>query len=700
MDILPEDGTLKDVKEVKEVKEGKEANEIKEVKEVKQAKEPNDDNDVVKGVKEPRKMPRRRREQDKQESHVVVGTTAGRPKLPKADTKKLRKKLLEFEQENQSLAKAITDKNQEISALKRSVDSLNEVLNSVPIDELRCNSSIAGSKILELSKKNRQMRAELEQLKNRVNKKDMQIEKLEKELKTNEEKLAVNGELLKKGNATDELHAKVNSMQQKIFETRNKNTELQNQLKLAQKCLQHEVGENVNINLLANNLNQATWRGRAQQIIALQQKVQELKARLESFENGVERADYMPITLGSDTDLASNSGTKMTPRSIKHQTMNSPGRGGSTASLGGGDAGVASFDRFTPGVRKSEILHRAKVEGLEKQIAALQAQLEEQSKRTLALKVRNKTLNDEMTKYKARATELEEQSDGSGMSASALSEKLKAQRNQYESRLEDMRSDVIRIAEERDIAKRQMEELSGMNLELETELKQKEHDITGLQEMIKKLETDLRAVTGGFLFSCREFRKEEFVGILDALEVEKNQMMLMNKTLHERLEAERVKNDAANDQLSKQKTRIARLEVKIRDLEKDLDVQNDRKKRSQRINDYANALGRTPLTGSISSFSFDNQSQYTSASSLNSLSAAGEPKIEDMKNQLELANEKITMLTEKLDYLAAEKRADAKFFEETMFNSKNIILDTILGSRDGPDPKVDVLAEVTTADSV
>ncbi|XP_034481078.1 coiled-coil domain-containing protein 13 [Drosophila innubila] len=696
MDILPEVGTVNEVKELKELKEVKEINEVKETK---QEGDQKDDSDVVKMVKEPRKMPRRKREQDKQEIHVVVGTTAGRPKPPKADTKKLRKKLLEFEQENQSLAKAITDKNQEISALKRSVDSLNEVLNSVPIDELRCNSSIAGSKILELSKKNRQMRAELEQLKNRVCKKDMHIEKLEKELKTNEEKLAVNGELLKKGNATDELHAKINSMQQKIFETRNKNTELQNQLKLAQKCLQHEIGENVNINLLANNLNQATWRGRAQQIISLQQKVQELKARLESFENGAERVDYMPITLGSDMDLASNSGTKMTPRSVK-QSINSPGRGSTTASLGGGDAGVASFDRFTPGVRKSEILHRAKVEGLEKQIAALQAQLEEQGKRLLALKVRNKTLNDEMTKYKARATELEEQSDGSGLNASTLSEKLKTQRGQYESRLEDMRNDVIRISEERDIAKRQMEELSGMNLELETELKQKEHCITGLQEMIKKLETDLRAVTGGFLFSCREFRKEEFVGILDALEVEKNQMMLMNKTLDERLEAERVKNDAANDQIAKQKTRIARLEVKVRDLEKDLDVQTDRKKRSQRINDYANALGRTPLTGSISSFSFDNQSQYTSATSLNSLTATGEPKIEDMKNQLELANEKITMLTEKLDYLSAEKRADAKFFEETMFNSKNIILDTILGSRIGSDPKVDILPEVTTSDSV
>ncbi|KAH8415524.1 hypothetical protein KR222_001864, partial [Zaprionus bogoriensis] len=642
------------------------------------------------GVKLARKLPRRKHEQDKPELHVVVGTAAGRPKAPKAETKKLRKKLMEFEQENQTLSQAINDKNQEICALKRSVDSLNEVLNSVPIDELRCNSSIAGSKILELSKKNRQMRAELEQFKNRMCKKDMVIEKLEKDLKLNEEKLAANAEVLKKGSGGEDLQAKINSMQQKLFETRNKNTELQTQLKLAQKCLQHETGENVNINILANNLNQATWRGRAQQILSLQQKLQELKARVESYENGAppERAEFVPIALGSELDLSNNGGnsSRATPRGTSTTTstkqLPSPGRAGTTASLGGGDAGVATFDRFTPGVRKSEILHRAKVETLEKEIMALQGQLDDQRTRTLALKVRNKTLNEEMLKYKMRATELEEQSDYSGVNASTLSEKLKTQRTQYETRLDDMRNEVVRITEERDIVRRQMDELSGMNLELENDIKQKEACIRGLEDMIKKLETDLRAVTGGFLFSCREFRKEEFVGILDALEVEKNQLMLMNKSLHERLETERTKNETSTDQISKQKTRISRLEVKVRDLEKDLDVQNDRKKRSQRINEYANALGRTPLTGSISSFSFENQSNYQSASSLNLLANGGESKVEDMKNKLELANEKIAMLNEKLDYITAEKIADAKFFEETMLNSKNIILDTILGSRD------------------
>lgn len=144
---------------------------------------------------------------------------------------------------------------------------------------------------------------------------------------------------------------------------------------------------------------------------------------------------------------------------------------------------------------------------MEKEIAALQTQLDEQRSRNLALKVRNKTLNEDMLKYKTRLNELEEMSDCNGVNANTMNDKLNRQRIQYETRLEDMRIDVLRMGEERDTAKRQMEELSGMNLELETVLKQKDCDIQGLQDMVKKLETDLRAVTGGFLFSCREFRK-------------------------------------------------------------------------------------------------------------------------------------------------------------------------------------------------
>ncbi|KAH8303550.1 hypothetical protein KR018_002582, partial [Drosophila ironensis] len=643
---------------------------------------------------------RRHEHQPLAAAHVVVASSAGKPKQPRPESKKLRRKLVEYEQENQTLSQAIQDKNQEITALKKSVDSLNDVLNSVPIDELRCNSSIASAKILELSKKNRQMRAELEQTKSRLGKRDSQIEKLERELRGQEAKLNAHQEVIKRGTSAEDLQSKINSMQQKLFETRNKNTELQTQLKLAQKCLQHEIGGDAcNINILANNLNQANWRGRAQQIITLTQKVQELKDRLSGYEErAAERAEYAaPMGVGADLDVAPGS-SRSAPGSHGHMGAGDGGGGGVGVGVGVG-SGTATFDRFTPGVRKSEILHRAKVEALEKEIMGLQAQLEDQRGKTLAQKVRNKTLNDELIKHKMRSTELEEQTDFNGLNMTTMTEKLNRQRHQYEARLDDMRADIIRVTEERDISRRQMEELSGMHLELEAAIKQKDNAMQSLQEMVKKLELDLRAISGGFLFSCREFRKvgisirctdichltcdsqEEFVGILDALEVEKNQLMLQNKTLTERLDAERAKSENALEQNVKLKTRVCRLEAKIRELEKELDVQSDKKKRTQRMADYASSLSRTSLTGSISSFSFDNQ--FQSNATLNSAGVTEEPRIEELKNKLELAQEKITMLTEKLDYVTEEKRADAKFFEETLNNSKAIILDTIMANRVG-----------------
>lgn len=105
-----------------------------------------------------------------------------KPEKKKSESKKLKKKLNEIEEQNESLSKLINDKNSEILELKKSVNSLNEVINSVPINELRYNSSIASAKLLELSKKNRQLRAELETTKNRLSRKEQLVLKLEKEL--------------------------------------------------------------------------------------------------------------------------------------------------------------------------------------------------------------------------------------------------------------------------------------------------------------------------------------------------------------------------------------------------------------------------------------------------------------------------------------------------------------------------------------
>ncbi|XP_053955648.1 coiled-coil domain-containing protein 13 [Anastrepha ludens] len=586
------------------------------------------------------------------------------PKVP------LKQKLIEVSEENQNLSNSITAKNAEISDLKRSIQCLNEVLNSVPIDELRCNSSIASSKLLELSKKNRVLRAELETTKNQVSKKDVQIKKLERELKHAEDRLH-NGVAETHKDPSDELRAKLSTVQQKLFETRNKNTELQNQLKLAQKCLQQEIGEHFNLTTLNSQAQNFNWRGRAQQILHLQQKVHELKERLDMVDRHT--IDGRPIAFGNDGTITKSSGDRSLSHEEARETLN---------------ASTTSFDRYNTVVRKTEILHRAKVEGLEKEIATLKAQLEEQRGKVLALKVRNKTLNEDVLRFKIKANTLEVQTDYNGLNLTNMNEKMNVQRYQYENRLEEMTrqlNDLKRIHKEGEFR----EEEIRLKLEnMENLIQNKDTHIDELNQNIAHLETDLKALAGDFLFSCRELRKEEFITILDSLEAEKNELLKHNKILVMRSEQDRVKNEALHDQVAKQKVRISRLESRIRELEKETEIHSERKKRTQRIADYVNSMSSV---SSIGTFVFEN----TSLSNLSNTEGDDmtPAQIYQMRHELEYAKEKLTYLTEKVMHLQEEKENDARAFADIISSSKSVVLETILGNRSNATLSVQINTE-------
>uniref|UniRef100_A0A1B0G371 Coiled-coil domain-containing protein 13 n=1 Tax=Glossina morsitans morsitans TaxID=37546 RepID=A0A1B0G371_GLOMM len=589
----------------------------------------------------------------------------------KLETKKLRKKLVEIEEQNETLANTILEKNQEISELRKSVNSLNDVLNSVPIEELRCNSSIASTKLLEL-------RVNWKTQKIRLTKKDIQIQMLERDVKTNQDKFHQDAELLKKGTATplEELQSKCNVLQQKLFETRNRNIELHNQLKLAQKCLQQEIGEHVNINILANHSNGSNWRGRAQQILHLQQKVQELKERLEVSEspfnpNKTFSSPSVPETQDSNGSVSEGAESTATPTSTPAPSVMS------NLSLG-------FYER--PTVRRTELQHRLKVEGLEKEIANLKSQLEEQRGKILALKVRNKTLNDEILRYKMKTNSLEEQTDFNTINVATMNDKLNQQKFLYEKRIDELHREVSIVVKQREQAELKEEHMQRKYEEIKLLMNGKDEYIEELKAVVKKLETDLKAVCGEYLFSCRELRKEEFITILDALESEKNYLVQHNKTLNERIDQERHKNENLQDLLSKQKVRIARLEVKLRDMEKEHDVHHERRKRTQRISDYSNNLNNFSSATSISSLTFENTA-LNSAKTISNFSINTNDindtndNMSDLKNRLELASEKITMLKEKLDHVTAEKENDFKIFEKIINNSKTHILESILAQR-------------------
>lgn len=117
---------------------------------------------------------------------------------------------------------------------------------------------------------------------------------------------------------------------------------------------------------------------------------------------------------------------------------------------------------------------------------------------------------------------------------------------------------------------------------------------------------------------------------MDSLEAEKNSLLDINKKLNERLTLERSKNDAISEQVSKQKIRISRLESKVRDLERELEIQTEKKKRSQRIAEYTTSLSTVGSSSSLGSFIFENSSLIAPA---NHNLAHPEENLNDLKNR-------------------------------------------------------------------
>ncbi|NXV88240.1 CCD13 protein, partial [Calonectris borealis] len=74
------------------------------------------------------------------------------------------------------------------------------------------------------------------------------------------------------------LQEKLTTANFKVMEYRNQLQSAKQELKMTQKLLANEVGEDVNIQSLLTN--SGSWRGRAQQILVLQSKVRELENQL------------------------------------------------------------------------------------------------------------------------------------------------------------------------------------------------------------------------------------------------------------------------------------------------------------------------------------------------------------------------------------------------------------------------------------
>ncbi|XP_062459977.1 coiled-coil domain-containing protein 13 isoform X4 [Pezoporus occidentalis] len=213
---------------------------------------------------------------------------AGRPlnedggkRCLEVENKQLQDQLREVRDENCRLYKLLTDKDFEIKQLQKKIQEDRLALTGAS----GLAGDVAATKIVELAKKNREITAEAETEKAKVKQLNNKVKELERELQTAVEKMhclggddaGIKQSTLKmiEGNLAESpevkaLQEKLTAANFKVMEYRNQLQSAKQELKMTQKLLANEVGEDVNIQSLLTN--SGSWRGRAQQILVLQSK--------------------------------------------------------------------------------------------------------------------------------------------------------------------------------------------------------------------------------------------------------------------------------------------------------------------------------------------------------------------------------------------------------------------------------------------
>ncbi|XP_048366342.1 coiled-coil domain-containing protein 13 isoform X2 [Sphaerodactylus townsendi] len=295
-------------------------------------------------------------------------------RLLEDEIEQLHQQLRETVDENGRLYRLLKERDFEIKQLQKKIEEERLALmgtGGLPGD-------VAASKIVQLAKQNRHLTAEAEKGKTKVKQLNNRIKELEKELhlsKATVQSLGGKGGQPVLKTAEGPLSPEVKTLQDKlsaanlkVSEYRNQLQTMKQELKVVQKLLGSEVGEEVSVQNLMSN--PGSWRGRAQQILVLQGKVREL-------ENQLGRSKSSPSLSYGDQDAC---------------VLTEPGR---------------KFDQRN--LQRIRSLEREKKEALEKltsEYSTLQRDHEEVKRKLEASKARNQVLSSEVKTLKEQISTL------------------------------------------------------------------------------------------------------------------------------------------------------------------------------------------------------------------------------------------------------------------------------------------------------
>ncbi|XP_022114273.2 coiled-coil domain-containing protein 13-like [Pieris rapae] len=188
--------------------------------------------------------------------------------------------------ENNELRKCIFTKDEEIKLQNKTIADLNQHIRDIISGSGPAISSksagIISAKITELCKQNRHLVAEVESHKTKnaaLERKIMQLDLMNKENEKLEACLCKDDTVDVNPDELKDLNNKLIVVNKKLYDSKNRNLELKNDILIATKILQQELGDKfTSIKDLQNDL--AGWKGRAQQIALLQGKIAVLEEKL------------------------------------------------------------------------------------------------------------------------------------------------------------------------------------------------------------------------------------------------------------------------------------------------------------------------------------------------------------------------------------------------------------------------------------
>ncbi|XP_075276011.1 coiled-coil domain-containing protein 13 isoform X1 [Opisthocomus hoazin] len=386
----------------------------------------------------------------------------GSKRLLEVENEQLQDQLREVRDENCRLYKLLTQKDFEIKQLQKKIQEDRLALSGAS----GLAGDVAATKIVELAKRNREITAETESEKAKVKQLNNKVKELEKELQTAIEKMrplgvgnaGIKQSTLKmiEGNLAESpevkaLQEKLTTANFKVMEYRNQLQSAKQELKMTQKLLAHEVGEDVNIQSLLTN--SGSWRGRAQQILVLQSKVRELENQLSQNKTRTSLSDI-------DEELVALTD----PRKLSAQEKN---------------------------LLKIRSLEKEKKETLEKLTGehdALQKSHEEMKKKLDASKARNKVLCNEVKTLKEQIVTLLEK----GKHDDELIDALLSQQKQMQ--------EILKHLSQEDKQNKESQETLGQHLNSEVQkqnflIEQLRQMVAEREAKVKELEEEIEQLT-------------------------------------------------------------------------------------------------------------------------------------------------------------------------------------------------------------